>query len=171
MAFELTDTLNEIRIYDEKLGTTQSLFARDPSPREQLAYDRERISQKKSQTVNRIRQTRLKYGCLVLDHPQAALTPQDNGYGFRRDGLWVPLTADETEIPIDREAILGQYGRVYGQAWVAWIAELPPWKVLLLAKAPQHIERVASVVFEGAADWKQSLGEEAAEPGEEPEGN
>ena len=32
MAFILTDELNEIRIYDEKAGETQSLFARDPSP-------------------------------------------------------------------------------------------------------------------------------------------
>jgi hypothetical protein len=48
MAFILTDELNEIRIYDEKAGETQSLFARDPSPQEQLDTKRNASSRKRA---------------------------------------------------------------------------------------------------------------------------
>jgi hypothetical protein len=47
---------------------------------------------------------------------------------------------------------------------------LAPWKLFLLAKIPAHIERVASVVFEGAADWKQG-GQDDDDQGEGDEGN
>lgn len=171
MAFQLSSPLNEIRIFDEKSGSTQILYARDPSPQEQLAYDRERVIQRRGKTLNRIRQTRLKYGCRVLDHPQTAATsnPKDDGYGFYQDGQWQPLTADTATVPVDRETVQAEYAKAYGAEWARWIAELPPWKVLLLACASQHVERVGSVIFDGAADYKQAMGEEGEEEGEDDE--
>ena len=157
MAFQLQSPLNEIRIYDEKSASTQILFARDPTPQEQLAFDRERVTQKRGKTLNRIRQTRLNYCCRVLDHPQAAASPKDTGYGFWLDSVWVPLTTEVAQVPVARETVLEDYTKAYGGEWARWIAELPPWKVLLLAGAAQHVERVGSGEFEGAADYRQAI--------------
>jgi hypothetical protein len=172
MAFILTDELNEIRIYDEKAGETQSLFARDPSPQEQLRYEKERVVQKKGKVQNRVRQTRLKYGCAVLDKPQSAETVNDTGYGLMVAGTFAPLTVDTTEeqTGIDRAKIRAEYAAVYGGEWAGFIDDLAPWKLFLLAKIPAHIERVASVVFEGAADWKQGS-QDDDDQGEGDEGN
>lgn len=163
MAFILTDDLNEVRIYDEKTGSTQSLFARDPSPQEQLAYERERVIQKKGKVQNRIRQTRLKFGLVVLDHAQTATTPADDGYALMDGVQFVPLTVDLESVPVDTDELVAQYARAYGADWARFIPGLDPWKRFLLAKVPGHIERVASVVFEGAADYKQQMGDEAAD--------
>lgn len=162
MAFILTDELTEVRIFDEKADSTQSLYARDPSPQEQLAYERERILQKKGKVVNRIRQTRLKFGLAILDHAQAAPTPKDDGYGYVAGGVFVPLTVDAAP-PVDADQVRAQYTQAYGTEWARCLNGLPPWKLFLLAKVPSHIERVASVVFEGAADYKQSQAEAEGE--------
>ena len=162
MAYLLTDDLNEVKIYDEKTGSTQSLYARDPSPQEQLAYERERVIQKKGKVQNRIRQTRLKFGLVILDHAQAAQTPQDDGYALLSTaGEFVPLTVDLNghDMPVDTAALEAQYARAYGADWARFIGTLPAWKLFMLAKVPGHVERVASVVFEGAADYKQGMGE------------
>lgn len=169
MAFNLSEDLNEIRIFDERSGSTQSLFARDPSPREQLAYSREAVQQKRGAVVNHLRRTRLKYGCLILERPQAAQTPKEEGYGFRLAGQWVPLTGEADQVPIDSQKLQAEYAQVYGADWAGWIKDLPPWKQFLLAKAPLHIERVASVIFEGASDYKQALANAEGE-GEDEEG-
>ncbi len=167
MAFQLQSDLTEVPIYDEKSDSTQSLYARDPTPQEQLAYDRERVSHNRGKQVNRIRQTRIKYGCRVLDHPQAAATPKDVGYGFLQDGKWVPLTTETPVEPALRERVIADWTRAQGREWASWIREMPDWKIVLLARAPQHIERVASVVLEGAADYKQSMANQSGEEEEE----
>jgi len=169
MAFDLTETLTEIRIYDEKTNSTQSLFARDPDPREQLAYERGCVVTKGGKTQNHVRRTRLKFGALIVDHPQPAATPQDEGYGFRRGSEWVPLTVDVQDVPVAAEEVLAQYSRPYGSEWAKWIQDLPPWKLFLLARAPGHLERVANVVFDGAADYKQRLADGVSSEDEEGE--
>lgn len=171
MAFILTDELNEIRIYDEKAGETQSLYARDPTPQEQLAYERDRVVQKKGKVTNRIRQTRIKFGLAVLDKAQAAETANDAGYGLMVGGKYTPLTVDIADVPVDREKLRGEYAAVYGGEWAKFISDLEPWKLFLLAKIPAHVERVASVVFEGAADWKQGQGDDDESDDEGEPGN
>ena len=168
--FDLTETLSEIRIFDEKSSSTQSLFARDPTPQEQLAYERERVVvPKKGKTKNRMRETRIKFGLKVLDRPQSALTPKDEGYGFRHHGEHVPLTADVTEVPVDAQELFDAHAKSYGTEWSKFILELEPWKLFLLARAPQHLERVGIVVFEGAADYKQSMADDADDTSEDEE--
>ncbi len=167
MAFQLQSDLTEVKIFDEKSDSTQRLYARDPTPQEQLAYDRERVSQNRGKQVNRIRQTRIKYGCRVLDHPQAAATPQDDGYGYLKDGQWMPLTTETQVEPALRERVIADWTRAQGAEWSRWIGEMPDWKIILLASAPQHLERVASVVLEGAADYKQALAEQNGEAEDE----
>lgn len=172
MAFALTEELTEVRIYDERSGSTQRLYARSPLPKEELAFQRERVVQKAGKTTTKVYQTRLKYGCLVLERPQSAATEQDDGYGFKdADGAWVPLSVDLETVPVDRAAVEAEFKNAYGADWARWIGRLEPWKLLLLAKAPQHIERVASVVFEGAADYKQGQADADAESEEETLGN
>lgn len=157
MAFQLQSALTEVKIFDEKSDSTQYLFARDPTPQEQLAYDRERVSQNRGKQVNRIRQTRIKFGCRVLDHPQSAATPQDDGYGYLQNNQWVPLTTEVQVEPALRERVIAAWTKAQGAEWSRWIADLPGWKIILLDSAPQHIERVASVILDGAADYKQAL--------------
>ena len=173
MAFSLSEILNEVRIYDERTQEHQVLYARDPSPKEQLAYDRERAPQKRGRTINKVYQTRLKYGCAVLEKAQEAATAKDEGYGFQVNGQWQPLTPDAVEVPVDSVKLKAEYAATYGADWCKWMDELPPWKLLLLAQAPQHVERVASVVFEGAAEHKQLLADQlgGGDDEEDEEGN
>ena len=176
MAFELSDNRNEIKIFDERTGSVQSLFARDPTPREQLAYQNEKVYNQSGKVHNRLYQTRLKFACLLLEEAQGADTPGDEGYGFRNGETWVPLTAEVESVPFAAEEVQADYGQAFGADWAGWISGLAPWQLLLLAKVPAHLERVASVVFEGAADYKQILAQQQARlvedsEGEDSEGN
>lgn len=174
MAFDGTETLNEIRIYDERNGEHQSLFARDPSPREKLGFEKEYVKQKGGKTQNHVARTRLKYGSLILDHPQGAATPKDEGYGFRNAaGEWTPLNPSLTEEQsnVNRAEIKADYAAAHGAEWAKFIDTLPPWVVWMLGRAPAHVQRVASVVFEGASDHKQQFAPNADDEEGDDEGN
>ena len=165
MALDLNSTTNEIRIHDRRNpDQPSSLFARDASAREQLSFARESLESKRGQiSLNTIRRARLKWGCLVLERAQEAPTADAAGYGFTRNGQWVPLnpglTADQ--VAVTAAQVQAEYAALHGAAWAAWIATLPPWKLFLLARAPLHLETVAQIIFDGVG--------EAAGPG--PEGN
>lgn len=157
MAFDVSGGLNEIRIRDQRDPSSScTLYARDPNPREQLAYAQEALTQKGGKVVNNVRRTRLKWGCLLTDRCQAAATAEADGYGFWADieggRRWVPLTPQVQEVPTDAGALQTEYAALHGAEWAEWIGKLPPWKVLLLARAPMHFEAVAGVLFEGAAE-------------------
>ena len=168
MAFDVSGGLNEIRIRDQRDPSSScTLFARDPNPREQLSYAQEALTQKGGRVVNNVRRTRLKWGCLLTDRCQAAATPEADGYGFLRDGQWVPLTPDVAEVPVNALQVQTEYAAIHGAEWAKWISTLPPWKVLLLARAPMHFEAVAGVLFEGVAEVGSGAGATAeAEEGE-----
>ncbi len=156
MAFDLSETRTEVCIYEERSGTTQSLFARDPTPQERIGYMNESVFQDGGVVVNKVAQTRLKFGCSVLEEAQAAAKPEDSGYGFFNEkGEWVPLTSEVEKIPVRHKDVVKEYTELYGQAWCEWIGKLPLWKLFLLAKAPSHIDRMADVIFEGAARYRQ----------------
>ena len=178
MAFDLASTITEVRIFDARSASVQSLFARDPTPQEQLAYERQRVSQKSGQVVSRVRPARLRLGCELLDHAQAAEDADDAGYGFHTAGGWVPLTPkvleEQLDGIVDRDQVLADYGSAWGDAWSRWIADLEPWKLFLLARAPTHVERVAAVMFEGAGDYRPpeaAVEDREGNEGEDDEGN
>lgn len=168
MAFDVSGGLNEIRIRDQRDPSSScTLFARDPNPREQLSYAQEALTQKGGRVVNNVRRTRLKWGCLLTERCQAADTPEADGYGFIADGKWVPLTAEVAEVPVNALQVQTEYATLHGAEWAKWISTLPPWKVLLLARAPMHFEAVAGVLFEGVAEVGSGTGSTAeAEEGE-----
>lgn len=172
MAFDVSGGLNEIRIRDQRDPSSScTLFARDPNPKEQLFYAQEALTQKGGRVVNNVRRTRLKWGCLLTECPQSAPTPEANGYGFWGDieggKKWVPLTLATDGVPVDAQALQTEYAAIHGAEWAKWIGALPPWKVLLLARAPMHFEAVAGVLFEGVAEVGSGTGATAeAEEGE-----
>ncbi len=157
MAFDVSGSLNEIRIRDQRDPTSScALYARDPNPREQLTYAQEALTQKGGRVVNNVRRTRLKWGCLLCERPQAADTPEADGYGFWAEieggRRWVPLALDAPDVPINAQQLQTEYAALHGAEWAKWIGSLPPWKALLLARAPMHFEAVAGVLFEGVVE-------------------
>lgn len=170
MAFDLGSTLNSIRIRDQRAAGHFTLFARDPTPKEQLAYAQEAISVHKGGVVqNHVRRTRLKYGALLTEKCQAAETAGDEGYGFfswiQEDGgarkSWVPLTPEAADLPVDIDQVFAEYAALHGEEWAGWIRKLPAWKALLVARAPMHLEAVASTIFEGSAEVAPVVEEES----------
>ena len=172
MAFDVSGGLNEIRIRDQRDPSSScTLFARDPNPREQLSYAQEALTQKGGRVVNNVRRTRLKWGCLLTERCQAAIDPDADGYGFFSEPapsrVWVPLTPNVAEVPVNAMQVQTEYAALHGAEWAKWISTLPPWKVLLLARAPMHFEAVAGVLFEGVAEVGSGTGSTAeAEEGE-----
>lgn len=173
MAFDVSGGLNEIRIRDQRDPHSYcSLFARDPNPREQLAYAQEALVQKGGKVVNNVRRTRLKWGCLVAERPQPAADQHADGYGYweefaeegGKQARWVPLTAEAKDLPVQVQALQTEYAALHGSEWARWIGELPAWKVLLLARCPMHFEAVAGVLFEGVAEAMAAAEEGAGNP-------
>lgn len=152
MAFDLSSTRKEVRIVDRTSSVAAILYAGLPTPREELAYQREQVGQRSGKMVNHVRQTRLKWGALKAEDLQAAATPDDEGYGYRDGhGTWVPLTTSVQDVPVDGDMVTSRYAGVYGAQWAGWIAKLPPWKLFILDRAPSHFEQVGMVVFESVA--------------------
>lgn len=170
MALDLASTINEINIHDQRDPAGPSrLYARDAAPAEQLAFARESLESKSGRLVGNIRRARLKWGCLVVERAQAAATPDAAGYGFMREGAWMPLSAELSadQVPVKAAQVQAEYAALHGPEWATWIAKLPPWKAFLLARVPLHLETVAQVIFEGAG----AVRGEAEEPEDEEAGS
>ena len=66
MARRLGDELNEMRFQDNLSGTEIVLFYRTPITKERVAYANEAYQRRGRKVVNRIVETRIKYGLKIL---------------------------------------------------------------------------------------------------------
>ena len=142
MPRRLSDTPNELKIYDNLSDSGIVFYYRMPTTQERVAYSNACVFRKGKKIVNKTPEARQKYGLAILTGIR------DGDFEVKKNGKWAPLSSDSGSEHYD-----------------------PDWKSHVQRHASDLVELLAAQVFDASARISRNEDEEEEEDGEDIEKN